>query len=70
MDGKINWETMTNHEKMKLDELSEITASIRLRIAAYLKTPSNQSDRHVFGEEIRIIAHEIENWVDDYGRVV
>lgn len=67
---KINWETFSKDEIKKLDDLAEITSQIRLRLAAYLRTQSQQSDRHVFGEEIRKLAHEIETWVDDYGRVV
>ena len=63
---KINWETFSKSEIEKLDDLAEITSKIRLMLAAYLRTQSQQSDRHVFSEEIRKLAHEIENWVDDY----
>ena len=60
------WENLSGEERKKLDALVEIPALIRAKLAVYLKTPIATADRHVFSEEIRRLAHELENWVDDY----
>ena len=62
----IKWETTSKEEKKKLDDLTELTGLIRRQLAAYLKTPSEMADKHVFAEEIRKLGNEIINWVDDY----
>jgi hypothetical protein len=37
---KINWESIPPEEIKRLDDLAEITAQIRLALAAYIRTPS------------------------------
>jgi hypothetical protein len=63
---KINWESFPHEEIKRLDDLAEITALIRFALTAYIRTPSKQSDRKAFAEEIHKLADSIKTWADKY----